>query len=150
MKLLKNVFLLGLLALLLVLAACSGGSEDDSVNDTDRSNDQTETQKENDEEDEDKGAQSAGGDLQYALNTQPPTIDPVMSTATATRDIARHIFEPLVTLDSNYQPQPMLAESWEESDDGLTYTFHLRQGVKFHNGKEMKAEDVVASMERWL
>lgn len=151
MKLLKNVFLLGLLALLLVLAACSGGSEDASVDDTDRSNDQTETQKENEsDEDEDEGTQSAGGDLQYALNTQPPTIDPVMSTATATRDVARHIFEPLVTLDSNYQPQPMLAESWEESDDGLTYTFHLRQGVKFHNGKEMKAEDVVASMERWL
>ena len=49
----------------------------------------------------------------------------------------------------NLQPQPMLAESIETSADGKTITFHLRQGVLFHNGKEMTSEDVVASMERW-
>ena len=91
-----------------------------------------------------------GGDLHVALNTQPPSLDPHMGTATATRDAARPIFETLVTLNENYEVQPMLAEKFEQSEDGLVYTFHLRQGVKFHNGQEMKAEDVIASLERWI
>jgi peptide/nickel transport system substrate-binding protein len=92
----------------------------------------------------------SGGDLRIALNTQPPTLDPHMSTATATRDAARPIFETLVTLNSDYEVTPMLAESFEQSADGLVTTFYLRKGVKFHNGKEMKAEDVVASLVRWI
>ena len=60
------------------------------------------------------------------------------------------MFETLLTTDSNYQAVPMLAESVETSDDGKTYTFHLRTGVKFHNGDEMNADDVVASMNRWM
>lgn len=97
------------------------------------------------------GAENGGvaGELRVALNAQPPTLDPVITTATVARDVALQIFEPLVTINSNLQPQPMLAESYETSEDGKTITFHLRQGVKFHNGKEMKAEDVVASMNRW-
>ena len=91
-----------------------------------------------------------GGDLHVALNTQPPTLDLHMGTATATRDAARPIFETLVTLNEHYEVQPMLAESYEQSDDGLEFTFYLRKGVKFHNGKEMKAEDVVASLARWI
>src|SRR5690606_25547427 len=50
---------------------------------------------------------------------------------------------------ADFNTVPMLAESIE-SDDNQTYTFHLRQGVKFHNGEEMLAEDVVASMYRWM
>lgn len=100
-------------------------------------------------EEEETGADAAGGELQYAINAQPPTMDPLMTTATATRDVTRHIFEPLVTLNEHYEVVPMLAESWEISDDGKTYTFHLREGVLFHNGQEMTADDVVASMERW-
>ncbi|WP_462413187.1 ABC transporter substrate-binding protein [Neobacillus sp. Marseille-QA0830] len=91
-----------------------------------------------------------GGDLQVAIDAQPPTLDPQVSTTTATKEIARHIFETLLVLNPDYEVQPMLAEKVDKSDDGLTYTFHLRQGVKFHNGKEMTAEDVVASMNRWL
>src|SRR5699024_8843955 len=60
------------------------------------------------------------------------------------------IFEGLMALTSEYESVPMLAESVDQSEDGLTYTFNLRQGVLFHNEKEMKADDVVASMERWL
>jgi peptide/nickel transport system substrate-binding protein len=68
----------------------------------------------------------------------------------ATRDLARPIFETLLTLNAKYQAVPMLAEKVEKSEDGKTYTFTLRKGVKFHNGKEMASADVVASMNRWL
>ena len=53
-------------------------------------------------------------------------------------------------MDENYEPQPVLAESYEVSEDGLEYTIKLREGVKFHNGNEMTADDVVASMNRWI
>ncbi|RFU67509.1 ABC transporter substrate-binding protein [Peribacillus saganii] len=98
----------------------------------------------------DDGGKTLGGELQVAINTQPPTIDPHMSSVSMTSTVARHIIEPLVTINSKYEPVPMLAKSWEISQDGKTYTFPLREGVKFHNGKELVAEDVVASMRRWL
>jgi peptide/nickel transport system substrate-binding protein len=91
-----------------------------------------------------------GGDIHIAIDAQPPTLDPQISTTTATKEIARQVFETLLVLNPKYEVEPMLAESYEKSSDGLTYTFHLRKGVKFHNGKEMTAEDVVASMNRWL
>lgn len=95
------------------------------------------------------GKPVSGGDLKVALSAQPQTLDPHMTTYMDTSDIARNFFEQLVVLDSERNVKPMLAESVEQSADGLLYTFHLRKGVKFHNGKEMKAEDVVASLNRW-
>jgi peptide/nickel transport system substrate-binding protein len=89
-------------------------------------------------------------EIRVAINAQPTSLDPHMTTASMTSAISRNIFETLVTLNSNYEPVPMLAESVEVSEDQLTYTFALRQGVKFHNGKELKAEDAVASMTHWL
>lgn len=147
MNLMKKSLFVLFLALLLALVACSKDDEGAST-----SNDESTDTEEQTDDQEDDGDTSTGqgGDLQYVLNVQPPTMDPVMSTATATRDVARPVFETLVTIDSAYEPQPMLAESWEISDDGLTYTFNLREGIKFHNGEEMTAEDVVASMNRWL
>ena len=58
------------------------------------------------------------------------------------------IFSGLVRLDHELNIVPDIAESWEESPDGKTYTFHLRQGVKFHNGREVKAADFKYSWER--
>jgi len=55
----------------------------------------------------------------------------------------------LVTFNRKYEVVPMLATKWEMAPDGLSYTFHLRQGVKFHNGKEMTSEDVVHSIMRF-
>lgn len=92
---------------------------------------------------------AAGGELNVAINTQPATLDPHTSTATILTELSRHIYEQLFALDSSFQVVPMLAESVDESEDGTTYTFHLRQGILFHNGKEMKAEDVVASLNKW-
>lgn len=92
----------------------------------------------------------AGGELKVGFSAQPPGLDPHATTAQATATVMRHVFETLVTVDSDYNVKPMLAESYEQSDDGKTITFHLREGVQFHNGEEMKAEDVVASMNRWI
>lgn len=88
--------------------------------------------------------------LNIAIDATPPTLDQPRTAATATRDTSRLMFESLITTDENFEPTPMLAESYEISGDNKTYTFHLRKGIKFHNGKEMVAEDVIASMERWL
>ena len=59
------------------------------------------------------------------------------------------MYEALFTFDADYNTVPMLAEGIEISDDGLTNTITLRQGVPFHNGDEMTAADVVASFNRW-
>ncbi|WP_368653150.1 ABC transporter substrate-binding protein [Ornithinibacillus sp. 4-3] len=102
------------------------------------------------DENEESGNQSENSVLKVALPTQPPTLDQPTSTATVTRDAARLMYETLVTTDSEYKAVPMLAESVDVSDDNKIYTFKLREGVKFHNGDEMLAEDVIASMERWV
>lgn len=88
-------------------------------------------------------------ELHVAYNVQPPTLDPYVTTAHATRIIARTFYEPLITLDAEGEVQPVLAEDFEVSDDGLTITFNLRDDVVFHNGEEMTEEDVIASFERW-
>src|SRR5690606_17041980 len=71
-------------------------------------------------------------------------------TNQATRDVSRNIYEQLLTLNERYEVVPQLAESYTVSDDGLTYTFVLRQGITFHDGQPLTADDVVASMEKWL
>jgi len=91
-----------------------------------------------------------GGVLKVATTASPATLDPMSVTRVSTREIDMHIFEPLVAFDGNYAVSPMLAKKWEISDDGLIYTFFLREGVPFHNGKIMKAEDVKASVERYV
>lgn len=89
-------------------------------------------------------------ELRVALTAQPPTLDSAVTVSAVALDTAGNIFEQLYTFNADYEPVPMLAESVDISEDGLTYTFKLRQGVKFHNGKEMTSEDVVASMNRWI
>ena len=94
-------------------------------------------------------AQKKGGILKVGNLGEPPSLDAHWTTATITETLTNHIYEGLYSLDSNNRPIPMLAESHTVSKDGLVYTFKLRQGVKFHNGKEMTSEDVVASLARW-
>lgn len=89
-------------------------------------------------------------EINIAITAQPPTLDSAMTVSQAALNIAGGIFEPLMAFDKDYKPVPMLAESVDVSDDGKAYTFHLREGIKFHNGKEMTSDDVVASMNRWL
>jgi peptide/nickel transport system substrate-binding protein len=90
-----------------------------------------------------------GGVLRIGTVGEPPTLDAHWTTVAITDVITNHVYEGLFTLDEDRRPIPMLAEGYTVSRDGLTYTFKLRQGVRFHNGKEMSAEDVVASLKRW-
>jgi peptide/nickel transport system substrate-binding protein len=94
-------------------------------------------------------AQKKGGILKVGNLGEPPSLDAHWTTASITETLTNHIYEGLYSLDSSNRPIPMLAESHTVSKDGLVYTFKLRQGVKFHNGKEMTSEDVVASLARW-
>lgn len=88
-------------------------------------------------------------EVHIAYNGEPESFDPVMGTAVATRTITRNVFEGLLEMDANYEVQCQLCESYEVSDDGKTWTFHLRKDVPFHNGDIMTADDVVASLNYW-
>src|SRR5258705_11727861 len=90
-----------------------------------------------------------GGVLKVASIGEPPTLDIPMSTATLVYEIMWPVNESLLTYDKNFNPVPLLAESWTLADKGLRYTIVLRKGVKFHNGKEMTSADVVPSLRRW-
>lgn len=93
--------------------------------------------------------QTEGGELVLAQGANPPSMDAMTSSSESARNINMNIFESLVTIDENVNPIPMLAKSIEASDDLMTYVFPLREGVKFHNGDEMTAADVKASLERY-
>lgn len=89
-------------------------------------------------------------ELNVAIAANPPSLDPHGINSNIVGGIGMHIYEPLFSLNASYEAVPVLAESYTVSDDGLVYTTKLRQGVKFHNGQEMTADDVVASMNLWL
>src|SRR5712691_11881553 len=91
-----------------------------------------------------------GGPLRLILGANPVTLDPALVTDIYGGAIVRQIFDGLVQFDANLKPIPALAEFWEASRDGRTWTFALRQGVKFHNGREVTAQDVVYSFTRLL
>lgn len=82
-----------------------------------------------------------------AISSDILSMDPYRYDETPTNQFMLHIYETLISLDNNAQVQPSLAESWEVADDGVTYTFHLRKGVKFHDGDEFTSEDVIASFD---
>ncbi len=90
-----------------------------------------------------------GGTLVFALEAAPATLDPMITAAAPTRDIAMNLFESLVTRDEDNQPILDLAEALEESPDHLTFDFTLRADIVFHNGKTMTAADVAASFARY-
>lgn len=92
----------------------------------------------------------ADGTLTVAYDSQPGSLDAQRTTNLLTREVSRTMFETLVTLNGDYQPVPDLAASIETNADRTVFTFPLRRGVMFHNGDEMTAADVVASMHRWL
>ena len=94
----------------------------------------------------------AGGNSSNAVlhlyGTDPLTLDPATSGDASSHDFVMQIFSGLMTLDSNLQPVADIAKSWNISSDGTVYTFTLKQGVKFQDGREVKADDFKYSWER--
>ena len=98
-----------------------------------------------------ESADSGKNDVWVALSMNVDTLDLVMTTSVGGRQVALGtVWERLLTLNSQGEPVPELCESYEMSEDVTTFTFYLRQGVLFHDGSEMTADDVVASMNRWI
>jgi len=85
----------------------------------------------------------------YAASADPVTFDPQKCAGGACIDAYEHVYEGLTRFDRNANVEPCLAESWENPDP-LTWIFNLRQGVKFHNGEELTADDVKFSIDRVL
>ena len=87
--------------------------------------------------------------LKYGTDTWPAGFDPHTISAVAATRVFNQVYETLIDFNPDMTFKGVLAESWEIPDD-VTYIFHLRQGVKFHNGREMTADDVVYSFQRVL
>jgi peptide/nickel transport system substrate-binding protein len=95
------------------------------------------------------GAAAAKSDITLAMQLEPPHLDPTSAAAGAIDSVLySNVFEGLTRFASDGSIIPGLAQSWEISDDGLTYTFKLAEGVSFHDGTSMDAEDVKFSLDR--
>ncbi|MDE4276615.1 ABC transporter substrate-binding protein [Phaeobacter gallaeciensis] len=95
-------------------------------------------------------AQQEGGRLDIVVQPEPPGLMLGLVQNGPTQLVAGDIYEGLLRYDTDLQPMPGLAESWEISDDGLTYTFKLHEGVKWHDGEDFTADDVVFSAGTFL
>ncbi len=90
-----------------------------------------------------------GGEVVVAITADPPGWDPSASTSQEIpRVVYNNVFEGLVKFNRHGEIVPALAERWEISDDGLQWTFHIRRGVKFHDGSDLTLADIVAKFER--
>ncbi len=95
-------------------------------------------------------AQTKGGTLNMIVQPEPPVIVTAINQQGPTQFVAGKIYESLLTYSTDLKPQPGLAKSWEASADGLTYTFHLQDNVKWHDGQPFTADDVVFTLSDML
>ncbi len=131
-----------LLALTLILAACVGGSSNESDNNGTNDNEDNGTTNQ-----EATGNPVEGGDLVFAVHSEASSLDPGASNDVPSSVVQANIYETLVKRDDENNIIPGLAEKWELIDD-TTYEFTLRQGIKFHDGEDFNAEAVKASLDR--
>ncbi|MEZ4498216.1 MAG: ABC transporter substrate-binding protein [Thermomicrobiales bacterium] len=99
----------------------------------------------------DPGRDPEGGcTLTVGLQADPTALDAQKQSLTAIWHVVEHIYEGTVGIGADLAPYPLLAESWEVSEDGLTVTFKIREGVLFHDGSTLTAEDVAFTYTRLL
>ncbi len=129
----RSVKLWALLMALMLIAAACGGSDDAGTGDGDNGD----------------GA-AEGATLVFGTSADPVVLDGALVSDGESLRAIDQMFEGLVTLEpGTTEVVPGLAEDWEISDDGLTYTFNLRDGVTFHDGTEFNADAVCFNFERW-
>ncbi len=87
--------------------------------------------------------------LRFIPQADLRSIDPIWTTAYVTRNFGYLVFDTLFALDKDFKPQPQMVDRWNASDDKLTYSFVLRDGLKWHDGQPVRAADCIASIERW-
>jgi peptide/nickel transport system substrate-binding protein len=95
-------------------------------------------------------AQKKGGTAIVAIDTNPPTLNPAITSGDPDHVVSEKIYGALIYLDRNFAPQPDLAVTWDVAGDGLTYTFDLRPNVKWHDGQAFTAADVKFTFEEVL
>lgn len=160
----KRISVLLIMALLTTaaLGGCAGGTEGSSGDNSsvesqtegtnESSGDSTPAQSQTDDMQESGQSQTGtpvyGGSIVVGIQQDVDSLDPHKATAAGTKEILFNIFEGLVKPDENGDLMKALASDYTISEDGLVYTFTLREGVKFHNGNTVTAEDVKYSLER--
>ena len=87
--------------------------------------------------------------LKVVMHSGLRITDPIITTAYISRNHGYMIYDTLFAVDDKFEVKPQMVKDWKVSDDKLTYTFTLRDGLKFHDGKPVTGEDVVASLQRW-
>src|SRR3954462_14154466 len=92
---------------------------------------------------------AAAKTLRFVPQANLANFDPIWGTQYVVRNGAAYVWDTLYGVDEKLQPQRQMVESETVSDDGLTWTFTLRPGLKFHTGEPVLAKDAVASMVRW-
>ncbi len=159
----KRVIALLLAATMLSLTACGGGNN--AATDNTQTADGAATDNAGDTQTADGAATDNAGDTQTAdaaadttsaggkilsvqVGPDPETIDPALNSAVDGGNMLLHSYECLLTVDQEGKLAPGQAESWETSEDGLTWTFHLRDGLKWSDGSDLTANDFVYSWKR--
>lgn len=142
-RLYNKRLLVGLmLVLALLLAACGGGADETPTTEPETSTDSTTTETETTDQ-----TTAGTGILRVAM--QPAVnLDPLLISSDSEVLIANHVYDYLVDIDPQSNPVARLATDWTVSDDGLTYTFQLAEGVVWHDGSPFSAADVVWTFER--
>lgn len=127
----------------LTLTACGAGADDSTTTGDDGNGNGVET------DGNGAGGEASEASISIGMFAVPANLDYTTTGGAAIFEaLLYNVYESLVRIDADGEIQPLLAESWEISDDGLEYTFQLRQGVTFHDGAEFDAENVKFSLER--
>lgn len=150
----KVLFILALFICMLFLAGCGGNNavstnDEDDISNSDNNAVGNDSEESNNENNNGTTGENMAAEqtLLIAADQDPSGLDPHKVTAHSSIRITGKVYEGLLQFDDDMELAPQLAESWEQVDD-TTYIFKLREGVKFHNGREMTAEDVKYSFDR--
>lgn len=95
-----------------------------------------------------QGTPKSGGTLKMGMQADPAQLDPQITQLTAAWHVIEHVYDTLIRPNEKLEPVPALATEWSTSADGLTLTFKLRDGVKWHNGRTFTSDDVKYTYER--